>query len=184
MKVISTLLLLLASAHVSAANFSVVNAAKSKISFVSKQMGVAVTGNFAQFNSLINLDPAHPETGKAQITVTLNSIDAGSDEANDEVKSKSWFNVKEYPSATFISSAVKALGDNRYQAVGKLTIRGKVRDVVAPFTGVPAGVNLLLDGSIPISRAAFGIGEGAWADPSVVADDIQVKFHFVLSSVK
>ncbi|BBP01003.1 YceI family protein [Sulfuriferula nivalis] len=184
MKAISVLLLLLASAHVLAANFSVVNATKSNISFVSKQMGVAVTGNFAQFDSLINLDPAHPEAGKAQITVKLNSIDAGSDEANDEVKSKSWFNVKEYPAATFVSSAVKALGGNRYQAVGKLTIKGKVRDVVVPFTGVLAGANLLLDGSIPISRAAFGIGEGAWADPSVVADDVQVKFHFVLSSVK
>jgi polyisoprenoid-binding protein YceI len=114
----------------------------------------------------------------------LNSIDAGSDEANDEVKSKSWFNVKQYPSATFVSSAVKTLGGNRYQAVGKFTIKGKVRDVVVPFTAVPAGESLLLDGSIPISRAAFGIGEGAWADPSVVADDVQVKFHFVLSSAK
>lgn len=184
MKAISALLLLIASAHVSAANFSVVNPSKSNINFVSKQMGVAVTGNFAQFNSQINLDPAHPETGKAQITVMLNSIDAGSAEANDEVKGKAWFNVKEYPGATFVSSAVKALGGNRYQAVGKFTIKGKVRDVIVPFTAVPAGASLLLDGSIPISRAAYGIGEGAWADPSVVADDVQVKFHFMLNSAK
>lgn len=184
MKAISALLLLTASAYVSAANFSVVNPSKSNINFVSKQMGVAVTGNFAQFNSLINLDPAHPEAGKAQITVMLNSIDAGSADANDEVKGRAWFNVKEYPNATFVSSAVKALGGNRYQAVGKFTIKGKVRDVIVPFTAVPAGANLLLDGSIPISRAAYGIGEGAWADPSVVADDVQVKFHFMLNSAK
>ncbi len=184
MKAISALLLLAASACVSAANFSVVNPSKSNINFVSKQMGVAVTGNFAQFNSQISLDPTHPEAGKAQITVMLNSIDAGSGEANDEVKGKVWFNVKEYPNATFVSSAVKALSGNRYQAVGKLTIKGKVRDVIVPFTAVPAGASLLLDGSIPISRAAYGIGEGAWADPSVVADDVQVKFHFMLNLAK
>lgn len=184
MRAISALCLLIASTAVSAASFDVVNLPKSNIVFVSKQMGVAVTGRFGQFSSQITLDPAHPEIGKAQIAVILKSIDAGSAEANDEVQGKAWFNVKEYPNATFVSSAVKALGGNRYQALGKLTIKGKTRDVVVPFTAVVAGTSLLLDGNIPISRATYGIGEGAWADPSVVADDVQVKFHFMLSSAK
>jgi polyisoprenoid-binding protein YceI len=184
MKIISALLLCFASASVSAASFDLVNLPRSNITFVSKQMGVVVTGKFAQFNSQISLDPAHPETGKAQIAVMLNSIDAGSDEANDEVKGKAWFNVQAYPNATFVASTVKALGGNQYQAVGKLTIKGKMRDVIVPFTAVVAGTSLLLDGNIPISRAAYGIGEGAWADTSVVADDVQVKFHFMLNSAK
>jgi polyisoprenoid-binding protein YceI len=180
MKVIAGLLLLIASASVSAANFSVINLAKSNISFVSKQMGVAVTGSFAQFSSQISLDTTNLVTAKAQITVMLNSIDAGSAEANDEVKGKAWFNVLAYPNATFVASSVKAVAGNRYLAAGKLAIKGRVRDVIVPFTAIPTGTSLLLDGSIPISRAAFGIGEGAWADPSVVADEVQVKFHFMM----
>ena len=184
MKTIITLLLFTATTYASAASFTTVIPTKSSISFISKQMGVAVSGNFTQFNSKISLDPAHPETSKAQIIITLASIDAGSSEANDEVKGKAWFNIKEYPSAIFIASGLKALGANRYQAMGKLTIKGKVHEVVVPFMATPTGANLVLDGSIPISRAAYGIGEGAWADTAIVADDVQVKFHFTLSAAK
>ncbi len=184
MKIIAALLLAAAAGQVSAAVFKTPVANKSTVTFVSKQMGVAVNGGFGKFTSQISFDPARPETGKAQIDVVLASIDAGSSEANDEVKGKSWFDVREYPVATFVSSSLKKLGANRYQATGKLTIKGRTRDVVVPFTATPAGINLLLDGAIHISRAQYGIGEGSWADPSVVADEVQVRFHFTLGAGK
>lgn len=185
MKAIAAFILLAAvTVNASAALFNAPVAGKSTVTFVSKQMGVGVTGSFGQFASQISFDPTTPETGKAKIDVSLASIDAGSGDANDEVKGKAWFNVKEFPTATFVSTSLKALGANRYQATGKLTIKGKIRDVVVPFTATPAGFTLVLDGAIPISRAQFGIGEGAWADPSVVADEVQVRFHFILGAAK
>ena len=184
MKLIPTLIFALATGQAVAATFNTPVANKSSVTFVSKQMGVAVNGGFGKFTSQISFDPAKPEAGKAQIDITLASIDAGSSEANDEVKGKSWFSVKEYPVATFVSSSLKPLGGNRYQATGRLTIKGKSRDVVVPFTVNPSGFNLLLDGAIPILRSQYGIGEGAWADPSVVADEVQVRFHFTLSVSK
>lgn len=184
MKTIVALLLAVTAGHALAATFNTPVANKSSVTFVSKQMGVAVNGGFGKFVSQISFDPAKPEAGKAQIDVSLASIDAGSGEANDEVKGKTWFNVKEYPVATFVSSGLKALGGNRYQATGRLTIKGKTHDVIVPFTASPAGFTLVLDGAIPVSRAQYGIGEGAWADPSVVADEVQVRFHFTLSAGK
>lgn len=184
MKLITVLLFALVASQASAATFSTPIANKSSVTFVSRQMGVAVNGGFGKFSSQISFDPVRPESGKARIDVMLASIDAGSGEANDEVKGKAWFNAKEYPVATFVSGSLKPLGGNRYQATGKLSIKGKSRDVVVPFTATPAGFTLVLDGAIPISRAAYGIGEGAWADPSVVADEVQVRFHFTLSAGK
>ena len=73
----------------------------------------------------ISIDPARPEAGHARIEIDLASIDAGSTEANDEVKGKSWFNTREFPKASFVSSAVKALGGGRFEAAGKMTIKGK-----------------------------------------------------------
>ena len=184
MKIIAALSLALLTPPVSAATFNTTINKTSSVAFVSKQMGVSVNGGFKKFTSQISLDPAKPEIGTARIDIDLASIDAGSGDANDEVKGKSWFNVKEYPVASFVSSGLKAMSGNRYQSTGKLTIKGKSRDVIVPFTASPAGFNLVLDGSIPISRAQDGIGEGAWADPSVVADEVQVKFHFTLSAGK
>lgn len=172
--------LMLASLLAAAAESSAVQLDKSSIAFVSRQMGVPVEGAFRQFSAQIHIDPARPQAGRARIDIDLASIDAGNDEANDEVKGKNWFNVREFPKASFVSSAVKPLGGERFEASGMMTIKGKTLEVHAPFTLKQEKGILVLDGSFPLKRLAYGIGSGAWSDPSVVADEVLVRFHFVL----
>lgn len=166
-----------------AMEYGQVQADKSSLRFVAKQMGVPTEGRFGKFTARIAFDPAKPETASARIDVELASIDAGSAEANDEVKSKAWFNVREFPAATFVTHQLKAIGNSRYEATGKMTIKGKTRDVVAPFTAKIDGNTAVLEGSIPIQRLQYGIGDGVWADTSVVADEVQVRFRFTLSAI-
>ena len=163
-----------------AGEFSVLQPARSSVSFVSKQMGVAVEGDFKKFTAQIAIDPAKPETGRARIDIDLASIDAGGPLVNDEVKGKDWFSVKEYPTASFVSSAVRSLGGGRYEAAGKMTIKGRSRDFRAPFALKTEGGLLLLEGSFPLKRLEFGIGSGEWGDPSVVADEVQIKVRFAV----
>lgn len=165
-----------------AAEFNAVVPDKSAINFVARQMGVPVDGKFRKFTAQIAFDPAKPEQGHAQIEIDLASIDAGSAEANDEVKDKAWFNTREFPAAKFVSGSVKSLGGNRYEANGKMTIKGKTRDVVAPFSARIDGNTAVLDGIIPILRLQYGIGDGLWADTATVADEVQVRFRFTLSA--
>ena len=152
----------------------------SSITFVSTQMSVSVEGAFKKFSGNVRINPAKPETGMAQIEIELASIDAGSMEANDEVKGTSWFNVAEFPKASFVSSSVKALGGGKYEASGKMTIKGKTMEVRAPFTLKEEKGVLSIDGVFPLKRLEFGIGSGLWGDTSVVADEVQIKFHLVL----
>ena len=174
------ILSLLASSFAYGAELSAVQLDKSSIAFVSRQMNVPVEGAFKKFTAQINIEPARPENGRARIEIDLASIDAGSTEANDEVKSKSWFNTREFPKASFVSSAVKALGDGRYEAIGKMTVKGKTLESRAPFTLKQEKGVLILDGAFPLKRLDYGIGSGVWSDTSVVADEVLVKFHFVL----
>ena len=167
---------------VAANEFNVVQPGKSSIAFVSKQMGVPSEGKFNKFAAQIAFDPAKPEQGHAQIDVDLASIDAGSTEANEEVKGKAWFNAREFPTAKFAAASLKSLGGGRYEAVGKMTIKGKAREVVAPFSAKVDGNAVVLDGSIPVLRLHYGIGDGPWSDTAVVADEVQVRFHFTLSA--
>ncbi len=171
-------LLLFASAQ--AAEFSAVQADKSAISFITKQMNVPVEGVFRKFTAQIRIDPAKAEAGQARIEIDLAGIDAGSAEANEEVKGKNWFNVREFPQAGFISGSVKALGGGRFEASGRMTIKGRTRDVRAPFTLKQEKGVLILDGRFPLKRLDYGIGSGVWSDTAVVADEVQVRFHFVL----
>ena len=162
-----------------AAEYKQILTDKSRLSFVSKQMGVPVDGNFRQFAARIAFDPARPQAGSAQVDITLASIDTGSVEADDEVKSKNWFNVAVYPTARFAASSFRSLGGNRYEAVGKLTLKGRTKDVTLPFTLTTQGANAVVDGAFALKRTDYGLGEGPWGDISVVADEVQVRFHLL-----
>lgn len=174
--------LLLPAAH--AAEFGQVLADKSAVTFVSKQMGVPVDGRFKKFAATLAFDPAKPAQGRAKIDIDLNSIDTGSQEANDEVVGKQWFNVKAFPSANFATTAIQPLGGDRYQVAGKLTIKGKSQDVAIPATFRQEGGNGVFDGSFTLKRLDFALGEGAWSDVGTVANEVQVRFHIVAAPSK
>lgn len=62
---------------------------------------------------------------------------------------------------------------------GKLTIKGKTIDVSFPLSVKKDGQSQIFDGSLPIRRLAFNIGEGEWKDTGMVADEVLIKFHVV-----
>ncbi len=162
-----------------AVEYGTVQAEKTQVAFTYKQMNVPIDGKFKKTAASIAFDPAKPQAAKATLDIDLASIDAGSQEANDEVAGKLWFNTKAFPKATFVSSGVKALGNNRFEVTGKLTIKGKTQDATAPFTFKQDGANGVFDGTFTLKRADFAIGEGMWADFGTVANEIQIKFHVV-----
>jgi len=145
-------------------------------------MGVAVDGKFRKFSSQLNFDPAKPAAAKASFAVELASVDTGATEGDEEVAGKAWFNTKAFPTAQFVSGNVKALGGNKYEVAGRLTIKGKVQDVVVPATFTAQGNVGVFDGAFTIRRADFTIGEGAWAKFDIVANDVLIKFRITASS--
>ena len=165
-----------------AIEYNNVLADKSTLAFTSRQMGVPVQGSFPKFTTKVTFDPAKPEAATVLLNIDLATIDAGSTDANEEVVGKQWFNVKMFPAATFTSSAVKAIGGGRYEVTGPLMIKGKSVPVTAAFTFKTEGVNGVFDGGFTIKRIDFSIGEGAWADVSTVANEIQVKFRVVATA--
>lgn len=150
---------------------------QSAIGFEFRQMGVPVKGGFKRFTTQIIFDPARPEAARAQIEIDLASIDAGSPEADDESAGKLWFNRSAYPKARFVSSQIRALGDNRYEMRGTLTLKGRSREMVVPVSYTSGAGNVaVFNGGFVLKRLDFGIGEGMWADVSTVANEVQVKF--------
>ena len=168
------------SAH--AIEYNQVQADKSAINFVYKQMNVAVDGKFKRFSSQLSFDPAKPTAAKASFDVELASVDTGAQEGDDEVAGKPWFNTKAFPTAKFVSTGVKALGGNKYEVTGQLNIKGKTQDVVVPATFTAQGNNGIFEGSFTIRRADFSIGEGSWAKFDIVANDVLIKFRITAAS--
>ena len=172
---------LLAPLAVSAVEFNQVQPAKSSIVFNYQQMGVKLDGSFKKFTAQLAFDPAKPATAKAAFEVDIASVDTGAAESDQEVAGKPWFNTKLFPTARFVSTGVKALGGNRYDVSGQLTIKGKTVDVVVPAPFTAQGNAGAFDGTFTIRRGDFAIGEGSWAKFDIVANDVQIKFHIAAS---
>ncbi len=167
-----------------AAEFTQVQPQQSRIDFAYKQMGVAMDGQFKRFSSTLSFDPAKPANAKAAFDVDLSSIDTGGAESDEEVAGKSWFNTKVFPKASFVSTAVRPLPNNRYEVSGKLSIKGTTQDIVVPASFTPQGKSGVFEGSFTIRRGDFSIGEGPWAKFDIVANDVQVKFRITAHANK
>ena len=157
--------------------------AQSEIGFVSKQMGVPVEGKFKQWTAAISFDPKKPEAGKVGFTIQTGSASFGSAETDAEVPKAAWFNAAKFPQASFQSSSIKALGGGKFEVRGALLIKGDTHPVVVPVSLVQTGAASTATGSFTIKRLDFKIGDGEWADTSMVANDVTVKFKLALSGM-
>lgn len=155
----------------------------SEIGFVSKQMGVPVSGKFTKFDAQIAFDPRKPEAGKVGFTIDIGSATIGDPETDRELPKAPWFNAAKFPQASFQSSSIKPLGGGKFEVAGKLAIKGNSQDVVVPVALTQAATATTATGAFAIKRLAFRIGEGEWTDTSMVADEVQVKFKLALTGV-
>jgi len=158
-------------------------AAGSEIAFTTRQMGVPVEGKLGSFSAQIALDPKKPETGSVAFRIDTGSARFGSAELDAEVPKPTWLSVARFPQASFQSSAIKAAGPGKFEVAGKLTIKGSVRDLVVPVQVAQAAGNSTASGSFTIKRLDFKVGEAEWADTSMLANDVQVRFKLVLTGI-
>jgi polyisoprenoid-binding protein YceI len=158
-------------------------AAGSEIAFTTRQMGVPVEGKFARFGAQIALDPRKPETGTVSLTIDTASARLGSAELDAELPKATWLSAARFPQASFQSTALRATGPGRFEVAGRLTIKGTARDVVVPVQMAQAAGISTASGSFTIKRLEFKVGEAEWADTSMLANDIEIRFKFLLTGL-
>jgi polyisoprenoid-binding protein YceI len=155
------------------------DATQSKVNITFKQMGVPVDAQFKKFSANIDYNAAKPETSKASVTIDLASFDLGDPEYNKEVLKKEWFNTAQFPQASFVSTGMKSTANGGLLVTGNLSIKGKTAVTSFNLSSKKEAKHLVFEGSIPIKRLAFGIGDGEWKDTSMVADEVVIKFKVV-----
>ena len=184
MRVRQFLLAAMLSLVAGAVSAQTIDAARSSVSATFKQMGVPVEGKFKKVGGQVGYDPANPTAAQAKVDVDVASFDLGDPQYNREVQQKDWFDGARFPAASFVSTSVKAAGAGRLEVGGKLTIKGRSVNVSMPLSAHSEGGTTVFEGSVPIRRLAFSIGEGEWKDTALLADEVIVKFHLVVPAGK
>lgn len=135
-----------------------VDAATSSIAFSGTHAGAAFTGKFERWSADIRFDPANLAGSSAKVTIQTGSAKTRDGTQTSTLKSSEWFNAAAHPTATFQTSAIRALGGDRYEAVGALTIKGKASPVTLPFTLAITGANADMTATLNLDRIALGLG--------------------------
>lgn len=157
-----------------------IDASRGSLQFGYKQEGVPGEGVFKRFGGDIEFDAAHLKDAHVRIEVDLTSVDVHDATTNNELQGAEWFQTKVHPKAVFAATGAKASGDH-YEATGLLTIKGITRPVTARFTArQDAARATLLEGQVQLMRSQFKVGEGAWADTAVLADEVSIRFRLTL----
>lgn len=159
---------------------------QSEVSFVSRQMGVPVSGRFARFSARVAFEPSRPEAAQIAFTVDTASAALGSSDTEAELRKPEWLDVARFPSAQFQSSQLRALGGGRYEVTGTLTLKGAPRPLTFLMTltqaASPPGLTRA-EGGFVVKRLDHRVGAGEWGDVNLVADEVQVRFRLALSGV-
>jgi polyisoprenoid-binding protein YceI len=132
--------------------------------FSAKHMMVTtVRGKFASVSGAVEGDPQDPSAAKGTFTIDVASLNTGVEQRDGHLRSADFFDVENYPTATFVSTKVESKGGSDYRVTGDLTIRGTTRpvtfdvEVLGVYSGMDGSRRVGLHAEAKINREDFGL---------------------------
>jgi polyisoprenoid-binding protein YceI len=102
----------------------------SGINFSIRHMVVSkVRGRFTRFSGTLALDEADLSRSVVEATIDASSIDTGTAQRDEHLRSADFFDVARFPELRFRSTRIERLAEDRYRVAGDLTIRDVTRPV-------------------------------------------------------
>jgi polyisoprenoid-binding protein YceI len=158
----------------------------SEVDFTVLHMGISnVHGKIGNIGGTIVANDSDITKSTVNITIDLSTIDTGVSMRDNDLKSDHFFNVAQFPTATFVSTSVAKSGSG-LTITGNLTLHGVTKPVTLTVEGpngpVPGMGNKEHEGfsaTTTVSRTAFGIG--ANMPTKMVGDDIKLSIDLDLA---
>ncbi|MBD0864059.1 YceI family protein [Gordonia sp. zg691] len=133
----------------------------STVGFSVKHLMVSkARGTFDNFSGTITVDENGTPAVQAEIDVT--SINTKNEQRDGHIKSADFFDAEKFPTATFVSTGVRADGDD-YKLDGDFTLKGVTKPVTLDLEfegtnpGMGQGTVAGFEAKTVISRKEFGI---------------------------
>jgi polyisoprenoid-binding protein YceI len=139
--------------------------AHSEVTFSILHMSLAnVRGRFGNIGGAIVWNEADITKSTVNVTIDLTTVDTGVGQRDADLKSDHFFNVAQFPSATFVSKSVAKAG-NGLTVAGDLTLHGVTKPVVlqvegptGPVPGMDHKPHSGFSATTTVNRTDFGIG--------------------------
>jgi polyisoprenoid-binding protein YceI len=129
----------------------------TKITFVGKKPNGKHDGGFKKLSGHATVTDGKIETLKVEVEIDVNSIYTDSDKLTGHLKNADFFDVANYPKATFKSTKVEKSDNGTYGIYGDLTMHGKTEAMSFPATVVADANGLTLSTTFPLDRTRWGM---------------------------
>jgi polyisoprenoid-binding protein YceI len=153
----------------------------SAVRFSAVQQGTRFSGQFGEFEAMIDFDPSNPSTGSIVGVVQTESVSTRDHDRDAALTDADWFNTSEHPEARFESTSIEAGENGSFVANGELTLKGKTNPAKMSFTfdsSDPAAAQFA--GTMTVNRFDYNVGEG-WSDTSWIGQDVDVEVNLSLT---
>ena len=141
----------------------VVDQDHSKVTFEVAHLVISsVTGEFKKFKGTFKFNPQDFSQTQIEATAEASSVDTSVKKRDDHLKSPDFFDVKKYPTMTFKSTSAKKTGDNTFDLMGDITIRGVTKPTTFKITykgqiKSKDKITQAFKGTTEINRKDFGV---------------------------
>jgi len=167
---------------VKAAQTYAIDKTHSEVAFQVRHLLTKVRGRFTEFTGTVVLDEDHPERSSASLMIDAASVDTGTPDRDAHLQADDFFAVTTHPMLTFTSSRVVKSGDDTYDVVGTLTIRGIAKEITMPVTYLgtakdPWGhLRAGFETNITLNRKEFGLTWNTALETGgfLVGDDVRI----------
>jgi polyisoprenoid-binding protein YceI len=168
-----------------------VDAVHSTVSFVARHLVAAkVRGNFTEFTGVITVGES-VETSKVEATVQAASITTNNPTRDGHLQSADFLDQENYPTLTLVSTTITPKGDDEYEMVADLTVRGVTKSVQFNLEFLGSGPSMVqgvtvvgFEARAEIDRRDFGVNfEGALENGSLVVGN-KIIIEFAIEAAK
>ena len=154
----------------------------SEAGFQVRHLLSKVRGRFRDFQGTVDFDEVQPEKSAVRLAIQAASIDTGVAQRDEHLRSEDFFAAERFPALTFESSAMTRTGENQFDVLGTLTIRGVSQPLVVPVTFLGqardpwGGDRLFFDAELKLNRKDFGLNWNAALETGglLVGDEVKV----------
>jgi polyisoprenoid-binding protein YceI len=154
----------------------------SRIGFVATYDSIPFQAWFKSFDARIRFSPNQLDDSSFDVRIATSSLDSDSPDRDEGMKQAEWFAVDKYPQARFQATHFEWVAENRYRAIGTLTVKGVSKDVDVLFAWEPQpGGNVWLNAQARLKRGDFDIGTGEWAQDDTIGYDVGVNASLKLA---
>ena len=123
------------------------------------------SANFSDIQGTISVDNAKPSNSAVNVTIPLSSLNTNVKALDEHLKTADFFDAEKYPTITFKSTKVQAVGKNKYKITGNLTVKNVTKPVVLDAVLNKQGEHPMtktqsigFNATTSFDRSAFGVG--------------------------